>query len=93
MRVAVMHMSNTLPDIRSAAPASSPWETYLLTVGRVVTLNTIQTREGWSYVGAALLARVQAREAKRHAKHAAAKGGGGAVLQPGGAMEPRRSPA
>ena len=46
------------PDIRIAAPASSPWETYLLTAGRVVTLNTIQTREGWSYVGAALLAYV-----------------------------------
>ena len=53
-----MHMSNNLPDIRVAAVQDSVWEPHLLSLGRLVTLNVIQTKEGWTYAGGILLAGV-----------------------------------
>ena len=52
----IMHMSNTLPDIRIAVTRDNKWEDQLLMVGRVVTLNQIRTKEGWTYAGAVILA-------------------------------------
>ena len=43
----IMHHSNNLPDIRIAATKPSDLEENMLVVGRIVTLNVIQTREGW----------------------------------------------
>jgi len=54
----IMHMSNNLPDIRVAAVQDSVWEPHLLSLGRLVTLNVIQTKEGWTYAGGILLAGV-----------------------------------
>ena len=51
-----MHMSNTLPDFRVALTRDSKWEAHLLFLGRIVTLNIVQTKEGWSYAGGILLA-------------------------------------
>merc|ERR1719478_1321160 len=51
----IMHMSNTLPDIRIAAMRANKWEEHLLVLGRIATLNTIQTREGWTIAGGVLL--------------------------------------
>merc|ERR1719421_1230024 len=45
----IMHMSNNLPDIRIAATKDNKWEAHLLLLGRIVTLNTVQTKEGWTY--------------------------------------------
>lgn len=42
-----MHHSNSLPDIRIAASRASALEGPLLLLGQVLTLNTIQTKEGW----------------------------------------------
>merc|ERR1719387_2264895 len=42
----ILHQSNTLPDIRVAASRTSSVITGALVVGRVVTLNQIQTEEG-----------------------------------------------
>lgn len=55
----ILHQSNTLPDIRVAASRTSSVITGALVVGRVVTLNQIQTEEGWKkamYVIGGLLA-------------------------------------
>ena len=52
----IMHMSNTLPDIRIAAVADNKYEDQLLTLGKVLTLNMIQTKGGWTYAGGVLLA-------------------------------------
>ena len=52
----IMHMSNALPDIRIAAVRDNAWEGQLLLLGRIVTLNMIQTKEGWSIAGGGLLA-------------------------------------
>ena len=51
-----MHVSNNLPDIRIALSKPSDLETTLLLVGQVVTLNTVQTKDGWKKVGTGLLA-------------------------------------
>ena len=52
----IMHVSNNLPDIRIALSKPSDLETTLLLVGQVVTLNTVQTKDGWKKVGTGLLA-------------------------------------
>merc|ERR1719231_895494 len=46
----IMHMSNTLPDFRIAV-SKNALEDNLLMVGRVVTLNTVQTKKGWMTIG------------------------------------------
>jgi len=51
----IMHMSNTLPDIRIAATRPNEWEQPLLMVGRVVTLNMIQTKQGWTLAGSGVV--------------------------------------
>merc|ERR1719478_160887 len=51
----IMHMSNSLPDIRIAATGTGGWEDTFLLVGRVMTLNMIQSKEGWTMAGGAIL--------------------------------------
>jgi len=51
----IMHMSNTLPDIRVAATKDSNVEKNLLLFGRVVTLNILQTKDGWVTAGCVLV--------------------------------------
>jgi len=51
----IVHHSNTLPDIRIAATKGSSLQGQMLVVGRVLTLNMIQTREGWMRAGMVLL--------------------------------------
>jgi len=51
----IMHMSNTLPEFRIAAP-SNHIEESLLAVGRVVTLNNIKTKQGWMIAGGVIIA-------------------------------------
>merc|ERR1719421_382668 len=51
----IMHMSNTLPDIRIAAVKNNKLEAHLLTLGRVLTLNMIKTRDGWMTAGTVLV--------------------------------------
>jgi len=51
----IMHMSNTLPDIRIAATKTYKWEEHLLVVGRICTLNMIKSKEGWTMAGGVLL--------------------------------------
>jgi len=50
----IMHMSNTLPDFRIAV-SKNALEENLLLVGRVVTLNTVQTKKGWMTIGGLLV--------------------------------------
>jgi hypothetical protein len=50
----IMHMSNTLPDFRITV-ATNALEENLLMVGRVVTLNTVQTKKGWMTIGGLLV--------------------------------------
>ena len=50
-----MHLSNTLPDIRIAATKASKWEEELLAIGSVLTLNVIQTKQGWIVAGGIVL--------------------------------------
>ena len=50
-----MHLSNTLPDIRIAATKASKWEEELLAVGSILTLNVIQTKQGWIVAGGIVL--------------------------------------
>ena len=50
----IMHMSNNLPDIRIAVEKDHLEET-LLTIGRVVTLNVLQTKKGWMYASSLLV--------------------------------------
>ena len=50
----IMHMSNTLPDIRVAV-SKNVLEENLLLIGRVVTLNMVQTKKGWMYAGTVLV--------------------------------------
>ena len=52
----IMHMSNSLPDIRIAATKGNHWDSHLLFLGRILTLNMIQTKEGWTMAGGVLLA-------------------------------------
>ena len=52
----IMHVSNNLPDIRIALSKPSGLETHLITLGKVVTLNVVQTKEGWKQAGTVLLA-------------------------------------
>ena len=52
---AVMHLSNTLPDIRIAATKASKWEAELLSIGAMLTLNVIQTKQGWITAGGIVL--------------------------------------
>jgi hypothetical protein len=47
----IVHLSNTLPDIRIGA-SKNVLEQNLLLLGRIVTLNIMQTKEGWKSVGA-----------------------------------------
>jgi hypothetical protein len=47
----IMHISNSLPDIRIAATQESPLKGPLLLAGRIVTLNVVQTEEGWKQAG------------------------------------------
>jgi len=47
----IVHLSNTLPDIR-IAPEKNALEQNLLLLGRIVTLNIMQTKDGWMRVGA-----------------------------------------
>lgn len=42
----IMHLSNTLPDIR-IAPAKNAFEENALMIGRVLTLNIVQTKRAW----------------------------------------------
>ena len=51
-----MHYSNNLPDIRIAASKPSDLEEQLLLLGRIFTLNVVQTRQGWKQAGMGLLA-------------------------------------
>jgi len=51
----IMHMSNSLPEIRIAATRSNKYEDYLLIIGRVVTLNQVQTKQGWTTASFVLL--------------------------------------
>ena len=51
----IVHTSNNLPDIRIAATKPSDLEEQLLLIGRIVTLNVMQTREGWKQAGMGLL--------------------------------------
>ena len=46
----IMHLSNSLPDIR-IAPYKNAFEERMLVIGRFVTLNQIQTTAGWMYFG------------------------------------------
>ena len=50
----VMHMSNNLPDIRIAAEKDLLEES-LLSFGRVITLNTVQTKKGWMYASSGVV--------------------------------------
>merc|ERR1719198_1142642 len=43
----IMHMSNTLPDIRIAATKANNLEAQLLFIGQVMTLNQIKTKKGF----------------------------------------------
>ncbi|KAL1525473.1 hypothetical protein AB1Y20_020330 [Prymnesium parvum] len=50
----ILHLSNTLPEFRIAAPSN--WiEENLLTVGRVITLNNVKTKEGWMFAGGIII--------------------------------------
>jgi hypothetical protein len=51
----IMHLSNTLPDIRIAATKASKWEAELLSIGAMLTLNVIQTKQGWITAGGIVL--------------------------------------
>jgi len=51
----IMHMSNTLPDMRISL-AKDKLEEYLLMIGRVVTLNNVKTKQGWMYAAGVLVA-------------------------------------
>jgi hypothetical protein len=42
----IVHLSNTLPDLKVVI-AQDKLEDYLLTFGRVITFNTVQTKKGW----------------------------------------------
>ena len=46
----IMHMSNTLPDIRIGVHKNA-WEETLLSIGSVVSLNQIHTKKGWTQFG------------------------------------------
>jgi len=46
----IMHMSNTLPDIRIGVHKNA-WEEGLLSIGSVVSLNQIHTKKGWTQFG------------------------------------------
>lgn len=46
----IMHYSNTLPEIRIAAQ-NDELEAMLLSLGRIVTLNMVKTKAGWTRVG------------------------------------------
>lgn len=51
----ILHLSNSLPDIRISAYKNA-FEDKLLLLGRIATLNIIQTKQGWisaCYVGCA----------------------------------------
>ena len=50
----IMHMSNTLPDFRIGVTKNA-LEEKLLTMGRVLTLNTVQTKQGWITIGGLLV--------------------------------------
>mmetsp|Transcript_45327 Transcript_45327/g.90495 ORF Transcript_45327/g.90495 Transcript_45327/m.90495 type:complete len:93 (-) Transcript_45327:226-504(-) len=50
----IMHMSNTLPDFRIAV-SKNALEDNLMMIGRVLTLNTVQTKKGWMTIGAILV--------------------------------------
>ena len=50
----IMHLSNNLPDIRIGV-AKDHLEDSLLMVGRVLTFNVLQTKQGWMYAGTALV--------------------------------------
>ena len=42
----IMHLSNSLPDIRIAVHKNA-LEEQLLVLGRLLTLNMVKTKEGW----------------------------------------------
>ena len=50
-----MHLWNTLPDIRIAATKASKGEAELLSIGAMLTLNVIQTKQGWITAGGIVL--------------------------------------
>jgi len=50
----IMHMSNTLPDMRIGVKKDNI-EDMLLFVGRILTLNNVKTKTGWMYVGGFLV--------------------------------------
>ena len=50
----IMHLSNTLPDIRIAVHKNVIEEKLLMT-GRLLTLNMIQTKRGWMIAGSGLV--------------------------------------
>merc|ERR1719198_1266704 len=50
----IMHYSNTLPEFRIAAPTNYI-EEYLLTAGRIITLNNIKTKQSWMYAGGVII--------------------------------------
>jgi len=50
----IMHMSNNLPDIRIGVQKDYLEDT-LLAIGRVATLNIVQTKKGWMYASSLLV--------------------------------------
>ena len=49
----IMHYSNVLPDLRIAAE-SHQLEATLLKIGKLATLNIVQTKQGWMVAGGVL---------------------------------------
>ena len=50
----VTHMSNRLPDMKVGL-ANDQLEETLLTIGKIATLNVVQTKQGWVYASALII--------------------------------------